>query len=317
MKTKLSFLSVHKKKIISIIILILAVMICFFLLIINQSNKVNQSFDQLIVTNSYINIRKSPDVNSKKIGKVRINDIYTIISREKDSQYEWFEIITSNTKIHGFIASPINKPYIKIISSKENGLKEENENMDKVVNEGKSEASSSNKTSNNNNNKTTTNNKVNSNKTTSNTSASNKKNNQSKSEKKSGKERLKKVLTDAGFTCDDIKCILKDNRCETVMDFTNKSFKLVCNVSGSNNTTLRGELTYYLVYNSTIMDAFYSEGYTSRATYYGNNGSFSCGCPSCPNETINCDTCHKTIIDFYNYARSYFEDAKIYKASDL
>lgn len=70
----------------------------------NQSNERDSTLKQVKVTNDFIKIREQANVESKVIGKVYENEIYTIINEFEKSSYGWLEIETSNG-IRGFIAS--------------------------------------------------------------------------------------------------------------------------------------------------------------------------------------------------------------------
>lgn len=78
----------------------------------NQSNSRDESKRQLIIKTEYINIRKEKDTKSDVIGKVYKDEIYTIISEDKNSKYHWYEIETSNG-LKGYISGQ--DEYVSVI----------------------------------------------------------------------------------------------------------------------------------------------------------------------------------------------------------
>ena len=67
-----------------------------------QSNERNKDKIQIEVIADSVKIRESKDPNSQVIGNVYKNEIYSVISEDKESQYKWLEIETSNG-IKGYI----------------------------------------------------------------------------------------------------------------------------------------------------------------------------------------------------------------------
>ena len=80
--------------------------------IIKQSNKRDESKEQVEVITDYINIRKGNDVNSDILGKVSKGDIYTIIDKFDDSEFKLILIETSNG-IKGYISGT--DEYVKVL----------------------------------------------------------------------------------------------------------------------------------------------------------------------------------------------------------
>ena len=68
-----------------------------------QTNKRNENVAQVEIVTDYINIRRYEAVDSEIIGKVYKGEIYTILSENKESEYNWLEIKTSNG-INGYIS---------------------------------------------------------------------------------------------------------------------------------------------------------------------------------------------------------------------
>ena len=67
-----------------------------------QSNERNKDKIQIEIVANSVKIRQSKDPNSQVIGNVYKNEIYSVISEDKESQYKWLEIETSNG-IKGYI----------------------------------------------------------------------------------------------------------------------------------------------------------------------------------------------------------------------
>ena len=67
-----------------------------------QSNERNKDKIQIEIVADSVKIRESKDPNSQVIGNVYKNEIYSVISEDKESQYKWLEIETSNG-IKGYI----------------------------------------------------------------------------------------------------------------------------------------------------------------------------------------------------------------------
>lgn len=84
---------------------------------LNQSNERNYSVAQIMVDTEYINIRDTKSVNGDILGKVYYEEIYTIISHDENSTFDWYEIETS-TGIRGFIAGKSNGvSYVKLLET--------------------------------------------------------------------------------------------------------------------------------------------------------------------------------------------------------
>ena len=67
-----------------------------------QSNERNKDKIQIEVVADSVKIRESKEPNSQVIGNVYKNEIYSVISEDKESQYKWLEIETANG-IKGYI----------------------------------------------------------------------------------------------------------------------------------------------------------------------------------------------------------------------
>lgn len=71
---------------------------------ITQSNSVDETKNQFRVLVPKINIRESSTVNSKDLGDVYQNEVYTILDTSSDDKYDWYKI-TTNTNITGWVAN--------------------------------------------------------------------------------------------------------------------------------------------------------------------------------------------------------------------
>ena len=67
-----------------------------------QSNERDKDKIQIEVVADSVKVRESKEPNSKVIGYIYKNEIYTVISEDKESQYKWLEIETTNG-IRGYI----------------------------------------------------------------------------------------------------------------------------------------------------------------------------------------------------------------------
>lgn len=81
--------------------------------LIGTSNKEDKSKLQVKIIIEKINIRKKANTSLPKIGIVKKDSIFDVLSHSTDEKYIWFEIETDN-KIRGYIASEIDNPYIEI-----------------------------------------------------------------------------------------------------------------------------------------------------------------------------------------------------------
>lgn len=89
--------------------------------ITGQSNEKNEASNQLIITNDYINIRSSNSIASEILGKVYINEIYTILDMKEDDIYNWYKIETSKN-VKGYIASEKKNPYVTLFLVDSNNI---------------------------------------------------------------------------------------------------------------------------------------------------------------------------------------------------
>ena len=103
-----NFIISHLKLIIIISsIVITTIVSCIIVFNVNsnnsmQSNERDKDKIQIEIVADAVKIRESKEPNSQVIGNVYKNEIYTVISEDKESQYKWLEIETSNG-IKGYI----------------------------------------------------------------------------------------------------------------------------------------------------------------------------------------------------------------------
>lgn len=95
-----------------------------------SSNDRDYSIPQIEIVTDYINIRSSKDSNADILGQVHYGEIYTIISEDEESSYNWYEIETTNG-IRGFIAGKYGETYyvreLEITGNENNGTEEKEE----------------------------------------------------------------------------------------------------------------------------------------------------------------------------------------------
>jgi hypothetical protein len=82
---------------------------------VSQSNPIDDSKTQVRINVKRINIREMADVNSKDIGDVYYDEVYTVLDNVNGEDYYWYKIKT-NTGIEGYIASSKETEYVVFIS---------------------------------------------------------------------------------------------------------------------------------------------------------------------------------------------------------
>lgn len=80
----------------------------------NQSNKRNSNETQIQIATEYINIRFSPSLEGKIIGRVYKDEYYNVLGATEEDGYTWYKIKT-NTEICGYIASNDQVKYVIIL----------------------------------------------------------------------------------------------------------------------------------------------------------------------------------------------------------
>lgn len=81
----------------------------------SQSNKRDESIDQIKITTEYINLRTKSSRKGKIIGLVYEGEIYTVLDVAEEKDYTWYKICTSNGKT-GYVASGYN--YVEYMAAK-------------------------------------------------------------------------------------------------------------------------------------------------------------------------------------------------------
>lgn len=144
------------------IVIILAIALPFLLNLISykdiQSNERDYNVRQIEIVTDYINIRANKSINSEILGEVYYGEIFTVISEDEESKFNWYEIET-NHGIRGYIAGKNNGADYVVeleVADISNNLEDE-ENV---------ETNSSINTDKNNTNKNESSNKPNKNETT-------------------------------------------------------------------------------------------------------------------------------------------------------
>ena len=147
---------------------------------VSQTNERNELFNQLIVTNDFVNIRSSNSVNSDILGKVYKDEIYTILDIQEDDKYYWYQIETSDN-IKGYIASEKNSPYVALMLVNEDNIDNDNTNAEYSSSNTNSHNISNNTSNSSNNNNTNQNSDNNSNHNSSSQNNNNSSNNSNNS----------------------------------------------------------------------------------------------------------------------------------------
>ena len=161
----------------SIIITLISLVICFFTLNkkVNILSKVENTIkDQNItelsnlpegnkayvkIINDYINVRSCEEARCDKLGEVKKDDIYEIVSITDGDNYYWYRILDNNSH-KGYIANPkySNEKYLITYEKEAN-----TENLSSITNYKEPENNNNNNTSDNNNVNSNSNNDTNNN----------------------------------------------------------------------------------------------------------------------------------------------------------
>lgn len=260
----------------------------------NQTNQRDSSLAQIEIITDYINIRENKNTNSTIIGKVYKGEIYTIISEDKESSYNWYEIQTNNN-LKGFIAGKNNDVnYVKILEIDNNNL--ENNSEENNVNNEQSkpnEENTNNNTkpnNNSNNTKPNNNNSNNTNKPNNNTENNNNNNSQNNYEpkldkclktcgegyilknqdsiecyceqipvEKTANEKLIAVLKQEGYSCTSVQCMKSNNEY----------------VGTTLNYSETFSINFYYKKVSWVYAYYNGSGNGKAEIYYGNNSGTS------------------------------------------
>lgn len=79
-----------------------------------QSNKRDESVNQIKVTTQYINLRKKSSLQGKIVGRVYRGEVFTVLEEVETSKYIWYKIRTANGET-GYVASGDN--YIEYLQA--------------------------------------------------------------------------------------------------------------------------------------------------------------------------------------------------------
>lgn len=147
--------------IVLVVVIVLTIVITSSKTETNIGNDRDYSIPQIEIVTDYINIRSSKDSSADILGQVHYGEIYTIISEDEESSYNWYEIETENG-IKGFIAGKYGDTYyvreLEIIGNENNGTEEKEEERQEETTNKPNTTKPSNNTNNNSkpNNSTTT-----------------------------------------------------------------------------------------------------------------------------------------------------------------
>lgn len=83
--------------------------------VIIQSNKLDKKSTQIKIKVKRLNIRKEPDENSKDLGDVYYDEVYTVLGHVDKEKYYWYKIKTS-LGVEGYIASSRENEYVDLLS---------------------------------------------------------------------------------------------------------------------------------------------------------------------------------------------------------
>ena len=79
---------------------------------LEQTNEIDDNMYQIKILADKINIREQPNKESKDLGDVYTNEIYTVLTEKEDDTYKWYKIKT-NLGIVGYVASEKGKNWIE------------------------------------------------------------------------------------------------------------------------------------------------------------------------------------------------------------
>ena len=83
----------------------------------NQSNPRDVNKTQVKIIVKALNIRKEPTVDSKDIGTVYYDELFTVLEHIDNDDYYWYKIKTKQG-ITGYIASDRNNEYVQVVNGK-------------------------------------------------------------------------------------------------------------------------------------------------------------------------------------------------------
>lgn len=118
--TEKSILNPNILRIISLILVVFSIMVLLFYRPAIQENGKNAENIQIQISTEYIRVREEPSTQAKHIGTVHKDEIYNIISIEKNKNRFWYKI-EMNTGIIGYILYDKDN-YFKVLLSKGNKI---------------------------------------------------------------------------------------------------------------------------------------------------------------------------------------------------
>lgn len=100
---------------------------------VSQTNEVDLTKDQIYILVDKINIREYPTVDSKDLGDVYKDEIYTVLGVQDDVLYTWYHIKT-NHGLDGWVASSKEEKWIELKK-----VPEENQDKEETPDESKNQ----------------------------------------------------------------------------------------------------------------------------------------------------------------------------------
>ncbi len=96
---------------------------------VEQTNAVDTSQDQIYILADKVNIREQPTVDSKDLGDVYHQEIYTILDTKDDVSYTWYKIKT-NLDLIGWVASSKEEQWIEVRKKEQSSVPPEEPAVD-------------------------------------------------------------------------------------------------------------------------------------------------------------------------------------------
>lgn len=80
------------------------------------SNERDESKDQILILEEFVNLRKEASTDSKKIGKVYEGEVYTVLERVDGEDYVWYKIENMTNEV-GYLCAGANHAYIEFLEA--------------------------------------------------------------------------------------------------------------------------------------------------------------------------------------------------------
>ena len=107
-----------------LIVIVIGSLLCLYVIndkngneVKKQTNEINSDLYQVEIIESYVRIRKEPDMTSEHLGYVYRGEVYTVLDTKEKNGKKWLKIKTS-TGINGYILS--HDDYEKVLSEGKN-----------------------------------------------------------------------------------------------------------------------------------------------------------------------------------------------------